>query len=167
MTGKARAESIACRIELFGGIRARIGEALVERFRTRNAAALLALVALTRERSRTREALMAALWPDADSKAARHGLRQALLSVRRALDPPGVPGAAAALVASRETIALDSRAVATDVADFEAALARAERGGESEARAALEIAVALNESAATGQRVALPVADRSAGVDAD
>jgi predicted dehydrogenase len=35
------------------------------------------------------------------------------------------------------------------------------------ARGVLEIAVALNESAATGQRVALPVADRAAGVDAD
>jgi predicted dehydrogenase len=35
------------------------------------------------------------------------------------------------------------------------------------ARTALEIAVALNESAATGRRVDLPVADRTAGVDAD
>src|SRR5437588_12901760 len=53
-------------------------------------------------------------------------LRTALASLRRQLEPPGVP-AGAVLVANRLFVQLNAAAVATDVAQFEAALQAAAR----------------------------------------
>src|SRR5690242_17168610 len=71
-----------CRIELFGGTRLVMGDRVVERFRTRKSASLLARLALFPDRFHSRDELIALLWPDMEEGAARNNLRQALCYVR-------------------------------------------------------------------------------------
>ncbi len=60
-----------------------------------------------------REELADLLWPEADLDSARANLRQALLSLRRQLEPPGVlPGTV--LTADRTQVRLSPDAVRTD-----------------------------------------------------
>src|SRR5688572_17224193 len=103
------------RIELFGGLSLVQGGRTLRRFRTQKTAALLAYLAYHRGRSHPREELCELLWPDEDPDAARHNLRQALSSLRRQLEPPGVE-AGAVLLADRRNAGLNPAAVTTDVA---------------------------------------------------
>lgn len=81
------------RIDLFGGVRATRLEETVTRFRTRKTAALLAYLALHKERHHSRDSLTELLWPEADAEQGRQNLRMALSSLRRQLEPPGIaPG---------------------------------------------------------------------------
>src|SRR5579871_4092734 len=79
------------RIELLGGLRARLGPHTLTRFATYKAGALLAYLAYFPQRPHPREALAEQLWPDALPSAGRLSLRVALNSLRRQLEPPGVP----------------------------------------------------------------------------
>jgi len=113
------------RIELFGGLRARCGERVVERFRTRKTAALLGYLALDTGRAHAREVLLELLWPEAPRRSAGVSLSTALWALRSELEGPGRAGTV--LLADRHTIGLNPRTVRSDVGDFEAALAKAQR----------------------------------------
>jgi DNA-binding SARP family transcriptional activator len=131
------------RIEMLGWLRATHGDRVVSRFRTRKTAALLGYLALYAHRSHPRDLLVELLWPESDPDAARTSLRVALASLRRQLEPAGVPPGAV-LLADRATIQLNPAAIVTDVAQFEAARdAAARAGSETERLARLSEAVAL------------------------
>ena len=78
--------------------------------------ALIAYLAMHCDRPVKRESLAALLWDESPDSQARQSLRQALLSLRKALGD-----SAAAFEADDETITLRSAAVRIDVAQFEAA----------------------------------------------
>jgi adenylate cyclase len=75
--------------------------------------ALAALLALPPSLGWSREQLTALLWGDRDDELARGSLRQALAELRRVLGE-------SALLADRETVALDPAAVQVDAAEFAA-----------------------------------------------
>ncbi len=109
------------RIELLGGLTARLGERTVTRFRTQKTAALFAYLAYHRHRSHPRETLIELFWPEAEPESSRHSLSLALSSLRNQLEPPGVePGGV--VVADRWSVELNPDAFTTDVGDFETAL---------------------------------------------
>jgi predicted ATPase/DNA-binding SARP family transcriptional activator/Tfp pilus assembly protein PilF len=131
-------------IAFFGGLRVQAspdGPAVVTRFRTQKTAALLAYLAVHGDRAHPREELIDLLWPDADGPSGRLSLRQALSSLRRQLEPPGVL-MGAVLHADRANVRLEPRAFTTDVAEFEASLAKA-RGTESPSERVRHLEVAL------------------------
>src|SRR5207244_2945613 len=121
-----RATDVRWRIELLGGLRATQGERVVARFSTQRTGALLAYMAYYLDRSHPREVLIDLLWPERAPRAGRQSLSQALSSLRRQFEPPGVP-AGALLMADRASVRLNPDAVTTDAAEFEAALASAEQ----------------------------------------
>lgn len=110
-----------CRVRLLGGLRVELDGREITRFRTRKTGALLAYLAFYRHRAHPREALIEILWPEDEQDLARLKLRQALHSLGRQLEPPGVPKGAV-IVATRSTVQLNPAAVTTDVCEFEAAL---------------------------------------------
>ena len=128
------------KFELLGAMRGRRGDLVLDRFQTQKTAALLAYLAYFPGRRRTREEMVDLLWPDADMDAGRNRLSQAVGWLRGQLEPEGTPRGAV-LLADRWTIGIDPLAVATDVAEFEAALADAQRAPEADQTAALERAV--------------------------
>ena len=117
--------SAVWRLELFGGLRVRGGDRLVERFRTQKTGALLAWLALHPGRPQAREGLVDRLWPALDSSG-RNSLSVALSSLRGLLEPPGM-AAGTVLGADRQSVWLTAEAITTDVAEFDALLARAAR----------------------------------------
>ncbi len=128
-------------IQMLGGLRAERGTRALTGFKSQKAAVLLAYLAFYISAPHSREELQTLLWPDADLEAARNRLRVNLSSLRRQLEPPGTT-AGEALIADRIFIRLNSRAVTTDAAQFEAALADAQRDtGEAGKIAALIRAV--------------------------
>jgi predicted ATPase/DNA-binding SARP family transcriptional activator len=112
------------RIELLGRLRAVHAERVVTRFRSHKTGALLAYLAFHAGVSHPRDLLTELLWPEEPLDSARMRLRTALSSLRRQLEPPGVP-AGAVLVTHRLSAGLNPAAVTTDVAWFEAALEEA------------------------------------------
>jgi predicted ATPase/DNA-binding SARP family transcriptional activator len=130
-------------IALFGELHLQLGERVITRFRTQKSAALLAYLACHPRQAHSREVLMTILWPDHDPRASRNNLSVALNSLRRQLEPPGIPEGAV-LIANRFQVQLNPEAFTTDVAAFEAALRAAERADSEEGRAqSLMEAVAL------------------------
>src|SRR5215210_996887 len=121
------------RIELLGGLRARQGERVVPRFANQKGAALLAYLAYHRKRAHSREELAELLWPETPPEAGRHNLRQALLSLRRQLEPAASDAAPPVFLAHRSDVQL-SPTVTTDVAEFEAALKAASRAASPAGR---------------------------------
>jgi DNA-binding SARP family transcriptional activator len=85
--------------------------------------ALLALLAVARERGLSRDKLMAYLWPEADAAQARHALSQLLYAQRREFVPDQ-------LFLGRKTVRLNAAVARSDVAAFEEAL---DRGDPAEA----------------------------------
>ena len=128
------------RITLLGSLRVEphpdgplAGTAVLTRFRTRKTAALFACLAVRAHRPEsglTRDALLELLWPDSLPDAARTNLRVSLNALRHQLEPPGVPPGAV-VAADRRRVALAPGAVATDLAEFEQALAAATRATEA------------------------------------
>lgn len=106
------------RIELLGGLRARRGDGVVERFRTHKTGALLGILAYER-RPHTRLALIEELWPDCGAESGRNNLRLALAALRRTLETaPDERGYF--LQADRALVSLLH--VETDVAELESLL---------------------------------------------
>jgi len=103
---------------MFGGLVGRQRGRVVDRFRTRKAADLLAYIAFYRQSAHSRDALIEILWPDSEPDAGRHNLRQALTSLRRQFEPPGTPPGSV-FIADRSVVRVDPSALTTDVADFE------------------------------------------------
>ena len=112
------------RIELFGRLRVSRDERVFERFPTQRTASLLAYLAYHASRSHTREFLADMFWPGADIQSGRHSLRQAIVFLRSALEPPESPRGAV-LITGRETVRLNPAAVSTDVLAFAAAIRNA------------------------------------------
>jgi TolB-like protein/DNA-binding SARP family transcriptional activator len=81
----------------------------------RRAQAALAVLAVCGDLGCTRERLLALLWPDNDEASARHGLRDVLHAIRRALGPEAVPS-------SGSHLRLDSSIVSSDARSFSEAL---------------------------------------------
>lgn len=130
------------RIELLGGIRARRGGTVVDEFRTRRAAVLLARLALN-PRAHRRDELIAMLWPGAPMAAGRQNLSQSLSELRRRLEPPHE---SEVVFATRELVWLDREHITTDVAEFEGALAEAHRRSGHARIPHLERAVGIAEA---------------------
>ena len=87
--------NVPWRIELFGGLRARQDDRVIARFASQKSGALLAYLAYFQGRSHPREELAELLWPETPPEAGRHNLRQALLSIRRQLEPSGAAAGSA------------------------------------------------------------------------
>jgi predicted ATPase/DNA-binding SARP family transcriptional activator len=117
-------------ITLLGGLRAEQDGKSVTRFRTRKTASLLATLAYHADRIHPRDELVELLWPDDDPDAARASLRTALNSLRKQLEPPGVPPGSV-LVTDRSIVRLRKDAVSTDVAEFKAALREARAAADA------------------------------------
>jgi DNA-binding SARP family transcriptional activator len=132
-----------CRIELFGGVRARQGGETLTKFRTHKAVWLLGYLALHLHESVPRERVLDLFWPDLDLDAARDNLSTVLSSLRRQLDTtPAVKGQI--LQADRESLRLNPEAVETDVEEAEGQLRRArEADSPGEEAAALERVAAI------------------------
>ncbi|HEY3779627.1 MAG TPA: BTAD domain-containing putative transcriptional regulator [Fimbriimonadaceae bacterium] len=110
------------RIQLFGQISARRGDRTEDRFATKKNAELLGYLAMSPGCAFNRKHLCNILWPDAeDVDAARVRLRQAITSIRRQLEPPGVE-AGSVVVTERDTVWLNQEQVESDVSEFEATL---------------------------------------------
>jgi predicted ATPase/DNA-binding SARP family transcriptional activator len=141
--GAESASDPRCRIELFGGLRLLQGDRLLTRFRTQKAAILLAYLALHLSQTHPRDQLVDLFWPEMDLEPGRTNLSTALTSLRRQLEPPGIP-AGSLLVADRRTVQLNPEAVVTDVAEFDLLLDTAARVEDPLERAGLlERAVGL------------------------
>ena len=108
-------------ISLLGALTARNESLSITRFRTRQTAMLLACLAYSPKRPQSREELADRLWPEVPPEASRTRLRVALSSLRRQMEPPGVP-TGSVLVADRNSIYLRSESFTTDVAVFQSAL---------------------------------------------
>ncbi|HLV80456.1 MAG TPA: AAA family ATPase, partial [Chthonomonadaceae bacterium] len=135
-----------CRIELLGGLCLRQGDRVITRFSTQKTANLLAYLAYFRHQCHPREVLIEMLWPDCDPDAGRNRLSTALWSLRRLLEPPGVP-AGTVLQTTHFDVGLNASAVTTDVTDFLAAFRNAARSKTpSERRQHLLRAVELYQS---------------------
>lgn len=76
------------RIELFSGLRVRLGERVFTRCRTRKTASLLAYLAFHGNRKHPRELLAEIIWPEHTPKSGRDSVNTALSSLRRQLEPP-------------------------------------------------------------------------------
>ena len=122
-------------ITLFGGLKAEQPNRTVARFQTAKTGALLAYLAYFCRRAHTRDELTELLWPDSDPVATRNRLRVALSSLRRQLEPPGVPPGSV-LETDRRTVRLQPSAFQTDIQAFERALQSADglenQAGEQE-----------------------------------
>ena len=90
-------------LSLCGGFFASSGEGAEIAIKSKKARALLAYLALSPRKVRSREEIMALLWSDRGEDQARASLRQVLTALRKDLGDQ----AAACLIASKETIALD------------------------------------------------------------
>jgi TolB-like protein/DNA-binding SARP family transcriptional activator len=97
-------------IEVDGGV-------LTGRVSQRHRLALLALLALSPGGRASRDKAVASLWPESDQEKGRNLLSVAMYVIRSSLGD-------AALVGTGDELRLDAEVVRSDVADFEAALAR-------------------------------------------
>jgi DNA-binding SARP family transcriptional activator len=121
------------RIELLGRLRVTGRDRIISRFRRQKEGVLLAYLAYDSHRSHPRDGLIEMLWPERDLDAARRDLRVALTSLRRLLEPPGIPSGAV-IRADRATVQINPQAITTDAACFEASLKSACRAPDSTER---------------------------------
>ena len=89
--GKEDAVQGNCRIEMLGGVRVVSTDRVISRFRTHKTAALLAYLALYLRQTHPREILTELFWPDLLPEDGRNNLSTALSSLRRQIEPTGVP----------------------------------------------------------------------------
>ena len=114
------------RIRLLGGFTLQRDGGEILRPQSGRVAALLATLAYRPGAEHPRHLLAEALWPDADETAGLHCLRQAIVGLRRILEPPGVePGSL--VLASRASVQLDAHGVTTDVQEFRDAVEALDR----------------------------------------
>ena len=81
--------------------------------------ALLSALAIAGDRGMSRDRLLALLWPEQDTASGRQALSQALYALRRATGAESLVHGVGA-----EELRLNPEAISSDVADFEAAVAR-------------------------------------------
>ena len=105
----------ALRLILLGGFDLRPDNGTAIALPRKKAQALLAYLALHRAEAQPRDKLAALLWGDLSDERARHGLRQCLVDLRKAL----AHLAPSALVVGTESVRLASGELEVDVAVFE------------------------------------------------
>lgn len=104
------------RLRLFGGALVDAGSGKIAgRAAQRHRLALLALLATTRRLYRSRDQLVALLWPEADAERGRRLLSDSIYRVNQALGGDAVTG-------TGDDLRLNRGRLASDVADFEAAI---------------------------------------------
>lgn len=104
------------RLVMMGGLTLYVGsEATTGSATRRRRLALLALLAIARDRGMNRDKLQAFLWPESDAQHARKGLNQLLYFQRRHLDSGG-------LILGRKTLRLNPAVITCDVWELEDAL---------------------------------------------
>jgi DNA-binding SARP family transcriptional activator/Tfp pilus assembly protein PilF len=104
------------RLELFGGaVVTTTAGPITGRAAQRHRVGLLALLSTTRRLYRNRDQLVGLLWPDADAERGRKLLSDSIYRINQALGDEAVTGAG-------DDVRLNRLQVASDVADFEAAL---------------------------------------------
>jgi DNA-binding SARP family transcriptional activator len=104
------------RLLTFGGLNLLVdGQATTGSATRRRRLALLALLAVARDRGLNRDKVQAYLWPESDTERAGHGLSQLVYFQRRHLGSGG-------LFLGRKTLRLNREAITTDVWEFEDAL---------------------------------------------
>lgn len=104
------------RLLTFGGLNLLVdGQATTGSATRRRRLALLALLAVARDRGLNRDKVQAYLWPESDTERARHGLSQLVYFQRRHLG-------GGELFLGRKTLRLNREAITTDVWEFEDAL---------------------------------------------
>jgi TolB-like protein/DNA-binding SARP family transcriptional activator/Flp pilus assembly protein TadD len=91
------------------------GDAIPGQGAQRRRLALLAAIAVSGDRGRSRDSLLALFWPDASPERARHSLEQLLYAIRTSLDNAAFLGV--------NPISLNSEVISSDVAEFGRALA--------------------------------------------
>lgn len=123
-------------IELLGELQVRQHDRTITRFRTHKAALLLACLAYPPYRPHPRDELAELLWPESEPSAARLNLRVELASLRRQLEPPGVPQGAV-LRADHAVVELNPLAISTDVFAFQTAVQEAEKTEDQDRRISL------------------------------
>lgn len=115
------------RLVMMGGLTLFVGgEATTGAATRRRRLALLALLAVARDRGMNRDKIQAYLWPESDAQRARKGLNQLLYFQRHNLEDDG-------LIVGRKTLRLNPAMISCDVWELEDAFAAA----------SLEAAVAL------------------------
>lgn len=108
------------RLKTFGAVLVeRDGQPLGGVAGQRRVLALLALLAVARDKGLSRDRMLALLWPEGDSERSRQALTQALYHARRALNE-------SELVLTGGDVKLNPAVITTDVSEFEAALDRGE-----------------------------------------
>jgi len=104
------------RLLTFGGLTLQVGSEMTTGASTRrHRLALLALLAMARDRGLSRDKLHAYLWPESDTEHARHGLNQLVYFQRRLRDGAG-------LFLGRKTLRLNAAVITTDAWEFEDAV---------------------------------------------
>lgn len=129
-------------VQLFGGLQAVSPTGWsISRFRSHKVGALLAYLALFPKHPHSREQLAEMLWPE--SEGARVNLRTVLSSLRRELEPEGVPAGSVLVTRGHTDVSLVSCATETDVARFETLLKAADRAGLSAEEAITQLTDAI------------------------
>ena len=106
------------RVQTFGGLTLMVEDVPVTGVLTqRRRLALLALLAVARDRGVSRDKLVAYLWPESDTAQARHALSQLLYAQRKAFTPHE-------LFLGHKTVRLNPAVARSDVWEFEDALDR-------------------------------------------
>jgi len=107
------------RLLTFGGLNLLVGGYATTGSATRRRRlALLALLALARDRGLNRDKVQAFLWPESDTERARHGLNQLVYFQRRHLDSED-------LFLGKKTLRLNQSLITTDVWDLRTRSTRA------------------------------------------
>jgi predicted ATPase/DNA-binding SARP family transcriptional activator len=118
--------SVVWHVKLLGGLNAvLVSDGSITHFRSHKVGALLAYMALFPRHRHNREELAEMLWPEAE--AGRVNLRTVLSSLRRELEPEGIPAGSILITRGHTEVYLAPSAVETDVARFERALSAAEQ----------------------------------------
>src|SRR4051794_39591252 len=105
-------------IRLFGPLQVSLRGEPMPRVRTRSVEWLLALLVLRLGRSVSRSWLAGTLWPDSEQTQALQNLRNALLSLRKALGSEGER----IYSPTRDTLALNLEGAEVDMLRFDAAI---------------------------------------------
>ena len=102
---------------------------IVHHFRSQRIGALLAYLSLQLDRPCPREELAEALWPEEAPEVTANRLRVALASLRKQLEPPGVPFGSVLDISQARRIRLRADAVWCDVKALEQALKTGDHAG--------------------------------------
>ena len=124
-------------VSLLGSFQIKQAEQVVTDFRYGKVRALLAYLMVEQQLTHHRDFLTSLLWPEQNEKKARHSLRQALSTLRRALGDDN--GKSPTLIANRSTVQVNPESeTRLDVQEFEELLTECERHSHADAKTCAE-----------------------------